>query len=311
MERKNIYDQKLKFNMDYKEIAFVSSDNPDGKGTFSDPTVVPSSPPIYYYVPDEIALQLPFYALLAGHFLVGSKFYTKREHMCGYMCILTLDGGCTMEIEGQKPFECTKNTLTVVDCMKKHYFHTSKYDSWNYMHFHFDTNLPSYIMENALGIVSVTHTNIEENMVHLFQAIRSQRPISSYLISDYISQIVTKVIALNQENPVLNAHSELLEEFARYLRDHFSENINVGDIASNQYYVSKYYFTRLFKDYYGLTPYAYLTNYRVQKAKECLFLNMSISETASHCGFGNINNFTRIFKHAVGITPSEFKKFPI
>ncbi len=311
MERKNIYDQKLKFNMDYKKIMFVSSDNPDGKGTFADPTVVPSSPPIYYYVPDDVALQLPFYALLAGHFLVGSKFYTKREHMCGYMCILTLDGGCTMEIEGMKPFACTKNTLTVIDCMKKHYYHTSNYDNWDYMHFHFDTNLPAHIMENALGIVSVTHTNIEENMNLLFQAIRSQRPISSYLISDYISQIVTKVIALNQENPVLNAHSELLEEFARYLREHFSENINVGDLASNQYYVSKYYFTRLFKDYYGVTPYAYLTNYRIQKAKECLFLNMSISETASRCGFGNINNFTRIFKQAVGITPSEFKKFPI
>ena len=47
---------------------------------------------------------------------------------------------------------------------------------------------------------------------------------------------------------------------------------------------------------YGTSPYAYLVNYRVKKAKECLLMNMMVAETATLCGFGNINNFNRIFK---------------
>ncbi len=312
MENKSIHDQKLDFNMDFQEIKFISSEFPREHGILMNPSKpydLTNAPSIYYYVPDECSTNLPFYAIVAGHFLVGSEFYTKRENLFGYQCILTLDGSCTMEIEGQKPFECSKGSLLILDCMKKHYYHTGKGRTWQYKHFHFDTNFSPYLPEQALGLVQISGSDIETTIDNIFRAISQQRPQSPYIISDLISHILTEAVFLRMDNPVLNAHSHILEEAAYFLREHFNEDINVGEIAS-RHFLSKYYFIKLFTDYYGTSPYAYLTNYRVQKAKECLILNMTVAETANLCGFGNMNNLNRIFKRCTGMTPSEFRKTP-
>lgn len=312
MENKSIHNQKLDFNMDFQEIKFISSEYPREHGILLTPDEaydLTDAPSIYYYVPDESSTRLPFYVIVAGHFLVGPKFYTRRENLFGYQCILTLDGSCTMEIEGEKPFECTKGSLLILDCMKKHYYHTGKGRTWQYKHFHFDTNFSSYLPEQALGLVQLSGSDIETTIDNIFRAISQQRPQSSFLISDLISHILTESVFLRMDTPVLNAHSGILEEAAYYLREHFNETINVSDIAS-RYYLSKYYFIKLFTDYYGTSPYAYLVNYRVKKAKECLLMNMTVAETATLCGFGNMNNFNRIFKRFTGMTPSEFRKMP-
>lgn len=312
MESKNIMDQKLDFNMDFQDIKFISSEYPREHGillTPDEPYDLKNAPSIYYYVPDECSTKLPFYAIVAGHFLVGPNFYTRRENLFGYQCILTLDGSCTMEIEGQKPFECTKGSLLILDCMKKHYYHTGKGKTWQYKHFHFDTNFSPYLPKKALGLVQISGSDIETTIDNIFRAISQQKPHSSYLISDLISHILTEAVFLHMDSPALNAHSDMLDEAAHYLREHFNENLNMGEIAS-RYFLSKYYFIKLFTDYYGISPYAYLTNYRIQKAKECLILNMTVAETASLCGFGNMNNLNRIFKRCTGMTPSQFRKTP-
>lgn len=313
MEIKNIFDQTLDFNMDFQEIKFISSELPRdhdmSPANKENPYNLENNPRIYYYMPDENSSQLPFYAIVAGHFLVGSHFYTRRENLFGYQCILTLDGSCTMEIEGQRPFECTKGSLLILDCMKKHYYHTGKGRTWQYKHFHFDANFSSFLPEQVLGLVQLSNPDIEIAINRIFRAISQQNAQSSFIISNMISHILTEVVLLRENCPLLNAHVHTLEEAAYFLREHFQENVNIGDLAS-KYFLSKYYFIKLFTDYYGVSPYAYLTNYRLQKAKECLILNMTVSETALRCGFGNMNNLNRIFKRSTGMTPSEFRKTP-
>ena len=49
------------------------------------------------------------------------------------------------------------------------------------------------------------------------------------------------------------------------------------------------------------------TNLKIQKAKELIKNNVSISKIAKTLGFTESNYFTKVFKKQVGLTPTEYK----
>jgi len=64
----------------------------------------------------------------------------------------------------------------------------------------------------------------------------------------------------------------------------------------------------LFKNAFGKSPHAYLTEVRILNAKKLLEENHSIKEVCFDVGFESIPSFIGLFKKYVGITPSRFVK---
>ncbi len=60
---------------------------------------------------------------------------------------------------------------------------------------------------------------------------------------------------------------------------------------------------RLFRQIVGLTPFSYLAQVRVEKAKQLLRQGRSMTEVASAVGMADQNHLTRHFKAIVGTTP--------
>jgi|GEM_PF-5006093 len=59
----------------------------------------------------------------------------------------------------------------------------------------------------------------------------------------------------------------------------------------------------------AVTPQAYLTQVRMQKAKYLLLnhRDITIAEVAEQCGYTQLPNFTRAFKRYFGMKPSEMR----
>lgn len=73
--------------------------------------------------------------------------------------------------------------------------------------------------------------------------------------------------------------------------------------------VSRSYLTTLFQSILHTSPNAYLTNFRLSRAKEQLTLtNFSISIVADMCGYQDSLVFSKAFKQHVGLTPSQYRK---
>jgi two-component system response regulator YesN len=73
-------------------------------------------------------------------------------------------------------------------------------------------------------------------------------------------------------------------------------------------HISKYYFIRLFKEYYGLSPMKYLLYVRLNAAKDMLAnTDLTISEIAVAVGYVNAPTFSRVFRNNENITPSEYR----
>jgi AraC-like DNA-binding protein len=91
-----------------------------------------------------------------------------------------------------------------------------------------------------------------------------------------------------------------------FIDTNFADNINLGNIADEAFF-SKFHFMRLFKKIYGNTPHQYLTQVRIEKAKQLLKENNAVSSVCFSVGFDSVSSFTGLFKKATGLTPSVFQ----
>lgn len=101
---------------------------------------------------------------------------------------------------------------------------------------------------------------------------------------------------------------DIIRNAKKYIEDHYDKDISLDDV-SRVVNISPYYFSKVFKEESGLNFIEYLTNIRIDKAKELLeTTNLSIKEICVSCGYTDPNYFSRSFKKNVGVTPTEYKE---
>ena len=93
-----------------------------------------------------------------------------------------------------------------------------------------------------------------------------------------------------------------------YIEAHLTEDISLSDLALVAG-LSKFHFSRLFKQAIGLTPHKYLLKRRIEKAARVLKQgDLGIADVAFMFGFTDQSHFTRAFKQVKGVTPRLFIK---
>jgi AraC family transcriptional regulator len=96
---------------------------------------------------------------------------------------------------------------------------------------------------------------------------------------------------------------EKLVRAVEYIQDQLDTDLTVSGIAQ-AVYMTPYYFTRLFKESTGQSPYQYVVEARVRKAKDLLTTGkFTISEVAHQVGFADQSHLTRHFKRVFGLPP--------
>ena len=66
---------------------------------------------------------------------------------------------------------------------------------------------------------------------------------------------------------------------------------------------------RMFKDFFGMTVNAYITEKRMNEAKSLLMNSTNtIGSIASQCGFSDIYSFSHSFRRITGLSPTEWRK---
>ena len=119
--------------------------------------------------------------------------------------------------------------------------------------------------------------------------------------------------AAGMETPSPDAprkQEEYIEKFieiCNYISAHCSDELNLEAVASMSGF-SKFYFSRLFKQFTNVSFYKYVNQKRIEKAAEMLTEpNISITNAALSCGFESLSSFIRMFKIVKGCTPTEFR----
>jgi AraC family transcriptional regulator len=98
-----------------------------------------------------------------------------------------------------------------------------------------------------------------------------------------------------------------LRRVIEFISVHFGEQISLERLAAEAG-ISKYHFTRLFREKVGQTPYRFLSEIRLAAAAKMLVTtNLRVSEIALLCGYTIASHFTTAFSARYGAAPVEFR----
>lgn len=91
-----------------------------------------------------------------------------------------------------------------------------------------------------------------------------------------------------------------------YIHDHLSQELRLAEIAA-VVGISQSHFSRLFKQSMGLSPYQYVIQCRVERARLLLQRgDLAIEQVALLVGFADQSHLTYHFKRLIGVTPKRF-----
>jgi AraC family transcriptional regulator len=99
-----------------------------------------------------------------------------------------------------------------------------------------------------------------------------------------------------------------LKQVIDYMKANLTQDLSILDLAKLAS-MSESHFSRSFKQSVGISPYQYLIQQRVERAKELLEKrSLSISTIALDCGFANQTHLSKVFHQMTGMTPKTYQK---
>ena len=92
-----------------------------------------------------------------------------------------------------------------------------------------------------------------------------------------------------------------------YVHDHLHQEIKLADLSA-LLGMSQFHFSHQFKQAIGTTPYQYLLQQRVERAKQLLKnSDRSITDIALMCGFNSHSHLSKQFRQLAGVTPKDYR----
>ena len=145
------------------------------------------------------------------------------------------------------------------------------------------------------------HFRSREDYLNIINNTKEYDKLRKWFI-DKISEACRNVMSRRE-----NRSNGVIDRAREYIHNNYKNDISLDDV-SREIDISPYYFSKIFKEAMGENFIEYLTNIRIEKAKELLDnTDMSMKEICIEVGYSNPNYFSRIFKKNVGVTPTEYK----
>ena len=161
------------------------------------------------------------------------------------------------------------------------------------------------MLNETLHDLQVSLNDIFENPIERYKKI-----IHSCSIDDEFDQLFEFVSEIcdymNNKKDV--SYNTFIEEAKMYINNNFSKStLCLEDVAKNSN-ISPSYLSTLFKQYVKKPFISYLTDVRIEKAKEMLiYSQLKTYKICSSVGYDNPTYFSTVFKKRTGKTPTEFR----
>lgn len=145
--------------------------------------------------------------------------------------------------------------------------------------------------------------------------LREQTPTGNLLIESLAGSLAVRMLhrranVATLRMKALNGCADMDQQRMRRVVDYIHTNLE-GDIRLDELAgiacLSRFHFVRAFKTATGKSPYRYVTDLRIERAKTLLRLGqLSLLEIAIELNFSSQATFTRAFRKATGYTPGQF-----
>jgi len=253
-----------------------------------------------------------FQIQMCGKSYCDGSYRIYREKSNLYCIEYIYKGKGQVLIDGQQ-FTAVAGDIYILPVDKEHLYYSDDKNPWEKIWFNirgdFVTNtLKAYGLEHVYHIRGLDLSRQFEAFVSCAEECMKQENIQEAFEKGAVKflEIIQKIadapeLKEKMEEP---GKVELLKKKIENLTD-FRQSF---DEILEEFFYTKSYMIRAFKEAYGITPYNYLLECKMSTAKSLLRNTaMSISEMSNYLGFANAHYFSNFFSKREGISPKEYR----
>ena len=240
--------------------------------------------------------------------------YGKHAHETFSIGIVT-NGRCTY-LNGKMRELIGAGSVVLMNPGDAHACNPSHEEPWSYRMLYVD--VPWLIsIQQGLGVsrnqqfrgflaTATTHPQLYTGLHRLYdvlthpqaECLQKHTAVLEFMVS------VHQALSCAPELP-RHGHRRLMRA-AEFIRHNHARSLKLDEICSAAD-LSPSYLIRAFKDKFGMTPHAYLTNCRIEFSRTQLRRGRPIAEVALAAGFSDQAHLQRTFKRLVAATPGQYR----
>lgn len=110
------------------------------------------------------------------------------------------------------------------------------------------------------------------------------------------------------DSPLTDPQQKRVVDLISFINQNYQTDITL-ELLSRNFFTSKYYLCRIFKEITGITIMEYVNGKRLIEAERLLlYSSLNVLEISEKIGFNSANNFIRLFKNKYKSTPKVFRE---
>lgn len=267
-----------------------------------------------YVTPTESDFSPEIITQECGRFFFDGQSYTERGSLDSYeIGFLLTDTDFKLSYNNSHYTFGKTGDAFFIDCTKGYRLDTQGYADLYFVHFWGDNVKYYYDLfekhNSGSPILNAASLPIGEEMEKLIGLYRNpSNEISDLYAQTIIMKLMQTLIQAALPLPASTNYSKYMTAAINYIRDHFSEQLTLEQVAQ-ELNISRSYLALIFKKETSLTFSIWLRKYRIGKAKELLKnTNMSQDDICTEVGIYDSSYLCRLFKEYEHLSPDEYRK---
>lgn len=263
----------------------------------------------FVYCPDE---NVPFILDVTGITPPTPKYYISRQHCDHYIVGYIASGSGTLEIN-DSAYELQPKDAIILTPKSRHRYWANPSNPFEFLWANFFCDyMDGYLTGIGLRDTPIVHGADCEADLREILRLAKELPNNQHLCFP-VMRIVENILISLAEKVHFEKHNLVYSKTAHAIKDYLDDSVygkaDIAEIAANLY-ISKSTVYREFLKSYGLTPYQYVLNLKIDIAKSMLLrTNNTITEIAAKLAFADEFYFSNLFKKKTGFSPNTFRKY--
>jgi len=254
----------------------------------------------------------------------GVDFFPAQHMHSSYEFTVLLSSLKTVQME-KRCFQVQMGDILPINSEQGHgaagYYKNCSLFTWQ-----IDKNAIEQIAASVYGRREVSFSNdfvsftpeIKSCLSAFMGEYKSKQAGYKFILDGLLTQLIVTMLRHIKSNVsnldpkrILSARPNI-QRAIEYLQENFQDDFSLNEVAEVAN-LSPYHFIRIFKKQTGKTPYEYLLDIKIERAREMLKSRkeLNITQVCFLCGFNNPSHFSSVFKKKTKVSPSKYRKLSL
>lgn len=258
-----------------------------------------------FLMPEEAP---PFWVEMAGISYCNGSYVVDRDDSDVTVIEYVYRGTGTLRV-GQNIYHPGAGDIYILTEKSEHSYRSDAANPWTKIFVNLKGTAVSMLVQAFDLHKKVIYSNCEALspiFEEMFELVKKNLPVEQ--IMEECGMLVLKLLTRLCQHEARDKHiPDEAQNLKRFIDNNYQRSLSMDEIAASIFH-SNDYANKLFKRYYGITPYAYYLDVKMANAKALLLrTNLSIKQIADRLGYKNDQYFSKQFHKIVGMTASQYR----